>query len=147
MAQRGGKPPTTRLMPGHHFAAASAPCNEQEKLVPFSTGTGLPKPQSGSRCGIRCWRGSQSLICEGCQSSLAFSPIFFPEVKFCLVPAGVSLVGRWWWGTGWIVSLSNLAAGLCSEGSTSLPRAERVRKTWHTTVLQHLAPLEAPDSS
>lgn len=55
--------------------------------VPVGTGTGLPKPQAGSRCGSRCRRESRSLKREGCQPSLAFSPIFFPGVKLFLVPA------------------------------------------------------------
>lgn len=115
------KPPATRLVLGHHFAAASAPCSKQEEPVPFGTGTGLPNPQSGSRCGSRCWRKSRSLKRGGCQSSLAFSPIFFPGVKLFLVPAGLSLVGRQRWGTGWMVSHSNLAAALCWEGPPAFP--------------------------
>lgn len=94
-AQRGGDL-LRQAGARHRFTAAPAPCSEREKPVPFGTRTGLPKPQAGSRCGSRCWKESCSLKHEGCQSSLAFSPVFFPGVKFFHVPAGALWFGRQW---------------------------------------------------
>lgn len=92
-AQRGGDV-LRQAGARHRFTAAPAPCSEREKPVPFGTRTGLP--QAGSRCGSRCWKESCSPKHESCQSSLAFSPIYFPGVKFFRVPAGASQIGRQW---------------------------------------------------
>lgn len=41
--------------------------------------------------------------------------------KPCPVPAGVSLAGGVWWGSGWMIFSSSLAAALCLEGPSASP--------------------------